>query len=210
MSADKDKPRRLSDEERKLWGHFTRSVAPLQRPLVPADPRRSAATKAKSPTHARPPARAAAPAARAAARLEPFDRRLKQRLARGTESIDARIDLHGKTQSEAHAALLSFLRKAQSDGAKFVLVITGKGGGARDDWSERGVLKRQVPQWLKLPEFRGYVLGFEDAHLGHGGAGALYVRIRRRKSGTRRFLLIPDRRLLNPGFSGSRPPSCPS
>src|SRR5262249_53904162 len=99
----------------------------------------------------------------------------------------ARIDLHGKTQSEAHAALLSFLRKAQSDGAKFVLVITGKGGGARDDWSERGVLKRQVPQWLKLPEFRGYVVGFEDAHIGHGGAGALYVRIKRQRSRTRRF-----------------------
>jgi DNA-nicking Smr family endonuclease len=185
MSADEGKPRRrLSDEERKLWGHFTRSVAPLRRPPVPADPPPAAASKTKSPTQLRVVARAA-PAARTAAGLEPFDRRLKQRLARGTEPIDARIDLHGKTQSEAHAALISFLRKAQSDGAKFVLVITGKGGGARDDWSERGVLKRQVPQWLKLPQFRGYVLGFEDAHLGHGGAGALYVRIKRRKSGTR-------------------------
>jgi len=188
MSADEGKPRRLSDEERKLWGHFTRSVAPLGRPAVPADrPPAAAASKAKSATPARPPARAGAPAARTAVGLEPFDRRLKQRLARGAESIDARIDLHGKTQSEAHAALLSFLRKAQSHRAKFVLVITGKGGGARDDWSERGVLKRQVPQWLKLPEFRGYVLGFEDAHMGHGGAGALYVRIKRRKAGTRRF-----------------------
>jgi DNA-nicking Smr family endonuclease len=186
MSADEGKPRRLRDEERKLWGHFTSSVAPLRRAPAPADPPPAAApSKAKSATHARPPAHAAAPAARAAAGLEPFDRRLKQRLARGTEPIDARIDLHGKTQSEAHAALLSFLRRAQSDGAKFVLVITGKGGGARDDWSERGVLKRQVPQWLKLPEFRGYVVGFEDAHIGHGGQGALYVRIRRRKSRTR-------------------------
>jgi len=186
MSADEGKPRRLRDEERKLWGHFTRSVAPLRRPPTPADPPpAAAATKAKSATHARPPARAAVPAVRAAAGLEPFDRRLKQRLARGTESIDARIDLHGKTRSEAHAALLSFLRKAQSDGAKFVLVITGKGGGARDDWSERGVLKRQVPQWLKLPEFSGYVVGFEDAHIGHGGAGALYVRIKRPRSRTR-------------------------
>jgi DNA-nicking Smr family endonuclease len=186
MSADEGKRRRLSDEERKLWGHFTRAVAPLRRQPAPADPPSAAAsTKAKSPAHARPPARAAVPAARAAAGLEPFDRRLKQRLARGTESIDARIDLHGRTQSEAHAALLSFLRKAQSDGAKFVLVITGKGGGARDDWSERGVLKRQVPQWLKLPEFRGYVVGFEDAHIGHGGQGALYVRIKRPRSRTR-------------------------
>ena len=187
MSADEGKPRRrLSDEERKLWGHFTRSVAPLRRPPVPADLPPAAASKTKSATQLRVVARAA-PAARTAAGLEPFDRRLKKRLARGTEPIDARIDLHGKTQSEAHAALISFLRKAQSHGAKFVLVITGKGGGARDDWSERGVLKRQVPQWLKLPEFRGYVLGFEDAHLGHGGAGALYVRIRRGKAGTRRF-----------------------
>ena len=187
MSAGEGKSRRLTDEERKLWGHFTRSVAPLGRELMPAVPPPTAtSSKTKSPTQVRPPARVAAAAARTAPGLEPFDRRLKQRLARGTESLDDRIDLHGKTQSEAHAVLLSFLRKAQSHGAKFVLVITGKGGGARDDWSERGVLKRQVPQWLKLPEFRGYVVGFEDAHSGHGGAGALYVRIRRPKSGTRR------------------------
>jgi DNA-nicking Smr family endonuclease len=188
MSAGEGKSRRLTDEERKLWGHFTRSVAPLGRELMPAVPPPTAtSSKTKSPTQVRPPARVAAAAARTAPGLEPFDRRLKQRLARGTESLDDRIDLHGKTQSEAHAVLLSFFRKAQSHGAKFVLVITGKGGGARDDWSERGVLKRQVPLWLKLPEFRGYVIGFEDAHSGHGGAGALYVRIRRRKSGTRRY-----------------------
>jgi DNA-nicking Smr family endonuclease len=186
MSADEGKSRRLTDEDRKLWGHFTRSVAPLRRQAVPAAAPTVASSKAKSATHARPAARPPTPAARTAPGLEPFDRRLKQRLARGTEPLDDRIDLHGKTQSEAHAALLSFLRKAQSHGARFVLVITGKGGGARDDLSERGVLKRQVPQWLRLPEFRGYVVGFEDAHSGHGGAGALYLRIRRRKSGARR------------------------
>ena len=186
MSADEGKSRRLTDEDRKLWGHFTRSVAPLRRQAVPAAVPTVASSKAKLPAQVRPVARVAAAAARTAPGLEPFDRRLKQRLARGTEPLDDRIDLHGKTQSEAHAALLSFLRKAQSHGARFVLVITGKGGAARDDWSERGVLKRQVPQWLRLPEFRGYVVGFEDAHSGHGGAGALYLRIRRRKSGTRR------------------------
>src|SRR5207245_8784089 len=159
---------------------------PRGRGLVTAHPPPTAATcKTKAPTHVRLPARVAAAGARTAPGREPFDRLLKQRLARGTESLDDRIDLHGKTQSEAHAALLSFLRKAQSHGAKFALVITGKGGGARDDWSERGVLKRQVPQWLKSPQFRGYVVGFEDAHIGHGGQGALYVRIKRRKPGTR-------------------------
>jgi DNA-nicking Smr family endonuclease len=111
-----------------------------------------------------------------------LERRLKQRLARGTEPIEARLDLHGRSQSEAHAALLHALRRAQADGIKIVLVITGKGSlGGRDFASERGVLKRQVPLWLKLPEFRPYVLAIDDAHIGHGGEGALYVRVRRQR-----------------------------
>ena len=89
------------------------------------------------------------------------------------------------TQMRAHGALLRFLRRAQSDGAKIVLVVTGKGSGGRsrsgeyDEDRERGVLRRQVPMWLALPEFRLLVVGFDDAHVGHGGEGALYVRLRR-------------------------------
>jgi len=180
MSEAKRGSRRLNPEERKLWGEITRSVAPLQR--APAERSLSDGAGKTAPL-GKAAARVVAAVAKPAPRLEPFDRRLKQRLARGSEAIGDRIDLHGKTQTEAHAALLSFLRRAQEDGAKFVLVITGKGRAARDDLSERGVLKRQVPQWLSLPEFRGYVSGVEDAHVGHGGAGALYVRIRRRRPG---------------------------
>jgi DNA-nicking Smr family endonuclease len=88
--------------------------------------------------------------------------------------------LHGLTQSEAHAALLRFLRAASSRGARLVLIITGK-GGARSGEGARGVLKRQVPQWLSLPEFRALIVGFEAAHIAHGGEGALYVRVRRDK-----------------------------
>jgi DNA-nicking Smr family endonuclease len=124
-------------------------------------------------------ASAAKPAPKAASPLESLDRRLKQRLARGTQTIDARLDLHGKTQNEAHAALIRFLRRAQRDGARFALVITGKGGGRRDGSGEGGVLKRQVPLWLQLPDLRPYVVGFEIAHVGHGGEGAIYVRIRK-------------------------------
>jgi DNA-nicking Smr family endonuclease len=175
MSAGEGKPRGLSAEEGKLWSDIMRSVAPLRRRRALADP--GPAPDKRGPLSA--PVRSAP--TRPAPQLEPFDRRLKQRLARGTAPIDARIDLHGKTQSAAYGQLLSFLRRAQAEGAKFVLVITGK--GARDDGSERGVLKRQVPHWLELPEFRGYVVGFEHAHATHGGAGALYVRIRRQKSG---------------------------
>jgi DNA-nicking Smr family endonuclease len=63
-------------------------------------------------------------------------------------------------------------------------VVTGKGarGAERDPFSERGVLRRLVPQWLKAPEFRNLVVGFEAAHVGHGGVGALYVQLRRRRS----------------------------
>jgi DNA-nicking Smr family endonuclease len=106
---------------------------------------------------------------------------MKQRVARGKETIDGRLDLHGLTQREAYAALLQFLRTASARDARLVLVITGK--GARTGEGERGVLKRKVPQWLGLPEFRMLVIGFEDAHVAHGGDGALYIRIRRTRGG---------------------------
>jgi len=183
---------KLNAEERELWATITRSVAPLRQrrsaavvataaPLAPTPRKASApaAVRSERMTHAA----AAKPAPKPASPLEPLDRRLKQRLARGTHSIDDRLDLHGKTQSEAHAALIRFLRRAQRDGARFVLVITGKGGG-RD--GESGVLRRQVPLWLHLPDLRPYVVGFETAHVGHGGVGALYVRIRRTDNGRRR------------------------
>jgi DNA-nicking Smr family endonuclease len=105
---------------------------------------------------------------------------MKRRVARGRQAIDARIDLHGLTQAQAHAALLRFMRTASARGARLVLVITGKGSKdlARSE-NERGVLRRQVPQWLGSPDFRNLVIGFEDAHIAHGGEGALYVRVRR-------------------------------
>ncbi len=187
MSTDDRRPRRrkLSEEERALWGRITRAVAPLRRRPASADPGEAAsiADKPKPAPSARPHALAGSAAPKPAPGLAPFDRRQKQRLARGTEPIDDRIDLHGKTQSEAYAALLRFLRGVQLDGAKIVLVITGKGARADDAWGERGILKRQVPLWLRLPEFRPYVVGFEQAHIGHGGEGALYVRVRRARAG---------------------------
>jgi DNA-nicking Smr family endonuclease len=110
--------------------------------------------------------------------LVSLGRRERSRLSRGRDEIDARLDLHGMTQIRAHHALLGFLQRAHSGGMTFVLVITGKGkvGSAEQ---ERGVLRRQVPHWLSQPEFRALVVGFEEAHIGHGGEGALYVRVRR-------------------------------
>jgi DNA-nicking Smr family endonuclease len=178
---------KLSAEERELWAKITGSVAPLRQrraaavaaaPTPPAPTPRKASAPATVRTARMTHAAAGKPAPKPASPLESLDRRLKQRLGRGTQTIDARLDLHGRTQSEAHAALTRFLRRAQRDGARFVLVITGK-GGRRSDGGEGGVLKRQVPLWLHLPALRPYVVGFETAHVGHGGEGAIYVRIRK-------------------------------
>ena len=94
--------------------------------------------------------------------LVPLGRRLKQRVARGRDPIEARIDLHGHTQKRGSYGLFYFLQRAQADGARMVLVVTGKGAarGQRDPGAERGVLKRQVPMWLSLPEFRSFIVGF--------------------------------------------------
>jgi len=110
-----------------------------------------------------------------------LERTAKVGLRRGRLAIDARIDLHGMVQAEAHAALTGFLLRARAAGHAYVLVVTGKGGsGYAEAFAERGVLRRSVPHWLRGPDLRGIVLGFEEAARHHGGGGALYVRLRRR------------------------------
>jgi DNA-nicking Smr family endonuclease len=107
---------------------------------------------------------------------------MRARVARGKEAIDGRLDLHGLTQSEAHALLLSFLHRAYADGRRYVLVITGKG----ESYGSDGILRRAVPAWFATPPFRALVSGQEGAGRRHGGGGALYVRLRRRgESGAR-------------------------
>jgi DNA-nicking Smr family endonuclease len=182
--------RPLSDDEQALWDGFVRAIAPLRPKAKSAKPSAKPAEepsvdKAGAKSVARPAAKVPAPSRPAASPspppLAPLGRRLKQRVARGREPIDAHIDLHGMTQAQAHTALLRFLHRAQAEGIKTVLIVTGKGARKTSDGAdrERGVLKRQVPLWLALPEFRPLIVGFDDAHVGHGGEGALYVRLRR-------------------------------
>ncbi len=184
--------RHLSDEERALWSGFIRSITPLREAEdVPEAPARKSEPVAPVIVP-QPVSKPALPALeKKSPPLAPLGRRLRQRVGRGREPIDARFDLHGLTQTEAHAALRRFLHRAQAEGARTVLIVTGKGSGrslddrGNDAARERGVLKRQVPLWLALPEFRALVIGFEDAHASHGGQGALYVRLRRDSSNMR-------------------------
>ena len=183
LPAPPRRKRGLSEEERALWESVAKQVKPLRKrhrvkpPAVSAAPETNAApNSAASPKHAAPPRIAVAPKAEPPP-LAPIGRRERSHLSRGRKEIDARLDLHGMTQTRAHRALFGFLQRAHHDGLTFVLIITGKGKIGAE--TERGVLRRQVPQWLGLPEFRSLVVGFEEAHIGHGGEGALYVRVRR-------------------------------
>jgi DNA-nicking Smr family endonuclease len=188
-----DPPRRkrmLSEEEHALWETVARQIKPLRKrsraakaaldkaALDAATPATVKAVAAEPSPSAKPARLPKAPASPSPPPLAPLGRRERSQLSRGRKEIDARIDLHGMTQIRAHRVLQDFLRRAHADGLTFVLVITGKGKTTGAE-SERGVLRRQVPQWLALPEFRAMVVGFEEAHIGHGGEGALYVRIRR-------------------------------
>ena len=184
LAAPPRRKRSLSEEERALWEDVAKQIKPLRKKsrgtkpqAISADTQMPAAAKPAAPARPLPPAKAARPAKPPTPPLAPLGRRERSQLSRGRKEIEARLDLHGMTQTRAHLALSGFLQRAHSNGLTFVLVITGKGKVGSE--SERGVLRRQVPQWLNLPEFRNLVVGFEEAHIGHGGEGALYMRIRR-------------------------------
>ena|SRR5579872_4976239 len=178
--------RALSEEERSLWESVAKQVKPLRKKpraakqTVP-EPKQPIAAPAKAAPRPIVSVPSPKPGKPAVPPLVGLGRRERTKLSRGKSEIDARLDLHGMTQVRAHHALLGFLQRAHHDGLTFVLVITGKGAPGGLD-AERGVLRRQVPQWLSLPEFRSLVVGFEQAHIGHGGEGALYVRIRRARA----------------------------
>jgi DNA-nicking Smr family endonuclease len=183
--------RRLSDEEIALWAEVARGVKRRRGAALPA-PSKPAAGEPSPPPAASPkaaPSRQSRAPERPAPSLAPIDRRLRRELARGRAPIDAALDLHGLTQAEAHEALRGFLRHSQAEGARLVIVVTGKGGPLDDPrgWpQERGVLRRLAPHWLREPDLRSVVLGFEEAGRAHGGSGALYVRLRRLKAAAAR------------------------
>jgi DNA-nicking Smr family endonuclease len=180
MSGRRDKT--LTAEDRILWGRVARSVTPMKGRLVEEDEQEEEgfAAMLEPAGDARPARAAPAPVVPPARRPGPpahgIDRPTRAKLAKGRLAIEGKVDLHGLTQSEAHALLLSFLHRAYADGRRHVLVVTGKGASLGSD----GVLRRAVPGWLATPPFRALVGAHEPAAARHGGSGALYVRLRRR------------------------------
>ncbi len=182
--------RPLNPDEVKIWAMVAATVRARPGRTVPKllaaqaqtapgpslKPAKIAKTKrAEPPTPIAPaliPARPAKPAPYTGPNsIEP---RRKQRLARERDPITARLDLHGLGQDQARRVLEDFLFRAQADGLRAVLVITGKG------FLGDGILRRRTPDWLSSPSLRSVVAGVSEAHRRHGGEGALYIALKKR------------------------------
>lgn len=177
--------RELKTEERILWGKVAKTTRPMpgrmEDLLAFQDLQPSAETEVPATvvsTAAFAGGGEAKSPSREARQHQPLEKPVKRKLARGRLALEARIDLHGMIQSEAHGLLLDFLIHAHERGLRHVLVITGKG---RSMGSE-GALKRAVPLWFSKPEFRYLISSHEPAAHHHGGEGALYVRLARARS----------------------------
>ena len=178
------------DDDEALWAKVAGTAAPLKRGRDAPEPKpakiATPVAKAKPPKAPRPTQPAPKPAPKPAhvPRAAPLDRQTSRQLDKGKLEVEARLDLHGMRQRDAHAQLRRFLKTAQARGLKHVLVITGKGvdqAAARSFYEEdeRGVLRNAVPHWLSGPDFATLVVSFSPAPRRLGGEGALYVRVRR-------------------------------
>lgn len=158
--------RKVSPDERRLWGHVAATVRPLAHEAAPG--------------LALPPPKAGAVAAKPEAPkgpLQGIEPGRKRRISRDPTALEARVDLHGLDQTRARAELADFVNRAWAEGERSVLVVTGK--GVLGD----GVLRKRAPEWLGEPGLREVVAGVSEAHAKHGGEGALYVALKRRPKG---------------------------
>lgn len=177
--------RRVTPDELELWRHVAQTVRPIKskrRPTPPKEPAPSAPPAkpkgTKPPVPAAPPVKPTPPAKPhelTHGLSHGIDRRQAERFRKGKLAIEGKIDLHGRTQQDAHDDLLAFLRRAHAAGKRNVLVVTGKGMTT----SKTGILRQAVPRWLNEPAFRALVLAFDYAEPQHGGEGALYVLLKR-------------------------------
>lgn len=169
----------ISYEDRILWEKVARTIKPLKgkthTPLDTFETETMDVLLSTAPLPEKPVIIVPAKPKKQAAPVR-LDAPTHRKIAKGKLNLSARIDLHGLTQGDAHSLLLAFLTRAHSEGLRHILIITGKGTSFGSD----GVLRQAVPHWFATPLFRPYVSAYEDAARHHGGAGALYVRLRRK------------------------------
>ncbi|MCB9990211.1 MAG: Smr/MutS family protein [Rhodospirillales bacterium] len=168
------------EDEEALWSYVTRDIEPLSgREVQEKKPPR----RKKSTPKGEKLSCAARPVPDSIIREEKardLDRRTDLRLRRGQMEIEARLDLHGMNRAQAHLAVREFVLRSYQRGLRHILLITGKGGRSRGDES-KGVLRQAVPGWLNEAPLAEIVLQFAQARPQHGGEGAIYILLRRRR-----------------------------
>ena len=180
--------RRVTHEEVRLWreamGEPSDPTPPVK--AAPAAPPTFEALLDAPVAAVKPAVRARVkrPVAAVPGNLDPHD---AKSIRRGRVTIDARIDLHGMTQTRAHETLVRFLQRSAAQRHRCVLVITGKGGRRTEDEDPyanfgTGVLRVQLPHWLEAPEVAPLVISSGPAAPQHGGDGARYVMLRRKRA----------------------------
>lgn len=193
------KPRGLTEDEKTLWSEVAKRTErlekarvelPIQKPKkVPkvSNPRAPLSPfKIGAKSSGKPVKHDVLPALsdRLANAPVQMDHKSFGKMKRGKLSPEGRIDLHGMTLAQAHPALNAFIMSAHAKGKRLVLVITGKGKN-KDDLGpipvRLGVLRHQVPQWLSQAPVSSVVLQVSEAHGKHGGGGAFYVYLRRKR-----------------------------
>jgi len=184
------------EDDAALWARVAQTAAPLKKknrvmrvatPPKPVQPPKSgakAAAKAAAKSGAKSNANPAPQPRPSHAPHSGIDRQTARKLDKGHLAVEARLDLHGMRQRDAHGALRKFLKWAQSHDYRHVLVITGKGSPRDESRSfyedeARGVLRQAVSRWLALPDLAPLIVSFAEAPQRLGGGGALYVRLRK-------------------------------
>jgi DNA-nicking Smr family endonuclease len=104
------------------------------------------------------------------------NRPLLRKLRQGAYAVQAELDLHGKTQLEAHSSLEEFLVGCSRRNLRCVRVVHGKGNNSKNS---EGILRKRVPQWLATRRLGRYVIAYTSAPPTDGGLGATYVLLRR-------------------------------
>ena len=180
-----------NEDDSSLWERVAKEIAPLpgkkRRKLAKAVAVKPKPAKSEKKTAAAIPAKPIKPAApKPLPSLSPghapgLDARSFDKLKRGQRAIDARLDLHGFTLEAAHDALIRFVANAAARDLRTLLVITGKGGRGMEDGMPRASLRESVPRWLNEPNLRKHLLAFTPAQAKHGGGGALYVLLKRKR-----------------------------
>lgn len=177
--------RRLSAEEQALWQKVVASVRPLHVPPDPAAPAPDPPDPAVAPPRpARPPLiprKTPQTPARAPAPGTTLDGSWDRRLSRGLIQPDATVDLHGHNLATAYDLLDRRLEQAIASGARVLLLITGKPPVADRRPTGRGAIRAAVGDWLHASRHASDIAAVRNAHPRHGGAGALYIVLRRRR-----------------------------